>query len=132
MKFYYYLYYRFFNFSKSISDDILNEWKPLVIISVLQVFILLEIIIWYSILTKNIYTSPKVYLFLMALAIVSFNYFIFLHNQKWKNYIPVFKLFSRTKRLWHDVLVFLIVFFILGSMIYSFYELSLIDWKNYR
>ncbi len=52
-KAYYYLYYKLYNFAVSISDDAINEWKPLVTILVLQVLLIGEVFIWYSIVTKK-------------------------------------------------------------------------------
>ena len=132
MKWYYYLYYKIFNAAKSISDDVLNEWKPLIIISALEIFIFIQAIIWYSVLTKNIYRGSNIYFFLLSIALVSFNYYIFIYNHKWKQYIQSFKKISKKKDIWNGIIILFGILGILGTMIFAFYQMSLIDWAKYR
>lgn len=133
-KTYYYLYYKLYNFAVSISDDAINEWKPLVTILVLQVLLIAEIFIWYSIATKKILTiaNPLTILLPIVAAIGIANYIFFLHGDKWKNYIAEFKQYDKRKKSVGGIVVFLVIALVLVSVIFSFYRLSQIDWQQYR
>jgi len=133
-KTYYYLYYKLYNFAVSISDDAINEWKPLVTILVLQVLLIAEIFIWYSIATKKILTiaNPLTILLPIIAAIGIANYIFFLHGDKWKNYIAEFKQYDKRKKSVGGIVVFLVIALVLVSVIFSFYRLSQIDWQQYR
>ena len=48
-------------FFKSISNDGWSEWKSLVVIGSAQVFVLIELIIWWTIITKSKVDIPKYY-----------------------------------------------------------------------
>lgn len=133
-KAYYYLYYKLYNFAVSISDDAINEWKPLVTIGVLQIMIIVEIFVWYSILTKKILTltNPLASILPIVAVIGVANYFFFLHRNRWKNYIAEFKQYDKKKKSVGGIVVFLIISLVLASVIFSFYRLSQIDWKRHR
>ena len=60
MKVLYYLFIRLM-FFKSISNDGWSEWKSLVVIGSAQVFVLIELIIWWTIITKSKVDIPKYY-----------------------------------------------------------------------
>lgn len=134
IKAYYYLYYKLYNFAVSISDDVLNEWKPLFTILILEILLLAEVLVWYSVLTKRIVVinNPLLTLLPVVAAIGIGNYFFFLHNDKWKNYIKEFKDYDKKKRHAGGLLVFVIIVLIVASVVFSFYRLSQIDWKQYR
>jgi len=133
-KAYYYLYYKLYNFAVSISDDAINEWKPLVTIGILQVMIIAEIFVWYSILTKKILTlaNPLTSILLIVAVIGLSNYFFFLHRNKWKGYIAEFKQYGKRKKKIGGIIVFLLIASVVASVIFSFYRLSQIDWQRYR
>ena len=133
-KAYYYLYYKLYNFAVSISDDAINEWKPLVTILILQVLLIAEIFIWYSIATKKILiiTNPLTSFLPIVAAIGIANYIFFLHGDKWKNYIAEFKQYDKRKKSAGGIVVFLVIALILVSVIFSFHRLSQIDWLQYR
>jgi hypothetical protein len=130
-KAYYYFYYNIYNFFINISDDILNRFKPVIIIAGLEVFLFIDFFNWYSILTKNgdIATLPY---FLAVLVVALFNSYVFLHGDKYKKYFPEFKNYSKQKKVIGGWITFIIIILVVASVIFSFYEMSLIDWKQYR
>jgi heme/copper-type cytochrome/quinol oxidase subunit 3 len=133
-KAYYYLYYKIYKFDKSISDDSLNEWKPLITIVLLNIFLFFQIFNWYSIITKqniNI-KNPALLAFPVAFLLTIMNYMYFLHKNKWKNYIGEFEKYDKSKKRIGGFKVLFIVAIIFGGLIYSYYRLSLIDWKQYK
>jgi len=132
MEWYYYFYFKIYCFAKNISDDFLNDWKPLIIISVLECMTLEQAYVWYTVVTKKGVEISNFWLFLIALSIVSFNYFTFLHKEKWKAYNRKFNALSKTRRFWSGAVILLIMLAIVGDLVYAFYRMSLIDWKKYR
>lgn len=133
-KAYYYLYYKLYRFAVSISDDAINEWKPLVTILILEVFLIAEIFIWYSVATKKIFVvSNPLTSFLPVVAIIGIaNYIFFLHKNRWRNYVDEFESYDKKKKSFGGLIVFLIIALIAASVVLAFYQLSKIDWKQYR
>lgn len=132
MEWYNYFYYQIYFFAKNISDDYLNEWKPLLIISVLECMLLEQLYVWYTVFTKKDLDISNIWLFIIALSIVSYNYYIFLYGNKWKSYNHIFNLFSKRKRNWSSVILLVIIIAVIGGLICAFYQMSLIDWKKYN
>lgn len=130
-KAYYFFFYKIYNFSKNVSDDALNDLKPGIIISVLQIFLLIEILVWYTIITKGDVGADWYYK-VVAILICGFNYYVFLYKNKWKNYFNEFKNYGKRKNIIGGWLTFITIIFIIVSLIFSFYQMSLVDWKQYR
>ncbi|AQW97240.1 hypothetical protein CMT42_12895 [Elizabethkingia anophelis] len=124
MKVLYYLFYKINVFFKSISNDGWSEWKSLVVIGSAQVFVLIELIIWWTIITKSKVDIPKYYFIVFGLLITSMNYYIFKHNSN--KYNDLFKSYSKRKNIIGGWFVFVLLLGIFGSLIYSFYRLSLV------
>lgn len=133
-KAYYYLYYKLYRFAVSISDDAINEWKPLITILVLEILLIAEIFIWHSIATKKIFVvNNPLFSFLPTVAIIgTANYLFFLHRDKWKGYITEFKQYDKKNKYIGGMIVSTVIALIVASVIIAFYELSKIDWKQYR
>jgi len=124
-KFYYYLFYRIYYFSIKISDDFLNEIKPIVAISVSEIFLLLQVFIWYSIAMNRFIeiSNEKPFLISIALVITFFNYFTFLYRNKWKKYNKEFAAISKKNFFWGGCFILLILIIALGELVFAFSEL---------
>ncbi|MBS1735630.1 MAG: hypothetical protein JSS98_03395 [Bacteroidetes bacterium] len=132
-KVYYYYYYKIYNFSKAISDDILNDVKPVAIISLSEIFLVGEIPIIYSNITKKDAVSFWPYILFITILICLFNSYFFLFRDKWqKIYFKEFKHYDKKKNIIGGWVVFLTIMLALGSLVFSIYEMSLIDWAKYR
>jgi hypothetical protein len=133
-KAYYYLYYKLYKLAVSVSDDALNEWKPLVTILILEVLFIAEIFVWYSVATKKIFVvNNPLASFLPMVAVIGIaNYLFFLHKDRWKNHIDEFKRYDKKRKLIGGAMVCLLITLIIGSLLMAFYQLSKIDWKQYR
>jgi hypothetical protein len=133
-KAYFHFFYRLCCLFKSISDDGWEEWKALLIVGVTTSFILINIDLYIKILFKVgfILELPKFAFGVLFLIIALFHYLILLHNDGWKQYEVEFKQYSKEKNRAIDLLFFFFVLFILGNLIFAFYQLSLIDWTKYR
>ena len=133
-KAYHYLYYKLYNFAVSVSDDALNEWKPFITISILEILLMFEILVWYSVITKEIVVidNPLVAFLPIATIIGIANYYFFLNKHKWKNYVEEFRQYNKRRKTYGGIAVFLVISLIIASVILSFYQMSQIDWKLYR
>ncbi|OLY90633.1 hypothetical protein SAMN05444008_101280 [Cnuella takakiae] len=129
-----YFYYKLYYFGVAISDDVLNEWKPLVTILTLEILILAQFLCWYSLLTKRIVDVSNPFLtFLPIVALLGIgNYRFFLHANKWKQFRGSFRQFDNGKKGVGSIKVALVILAIVAGVIISFYNFAQIDWKRYR
>ena len=95
---------------------------------------LAECLIWYSIITKKILviSNPLLSLLPIVTVIALGNYFFFLHNDNWKAYEKQFKDYDKKRGKFGGILVFAVIIVIVCSVVFSFYKLAQIDWKQYR
>jgi len=131
-KAYYYFYYNIYIFFINISDDALNKFKPVIIIACLEISILTDFFNWYSILTKGDDEGATLPYFIAGILLALFNSFLFLHDNKYKKYFPEFENYSKKKKVIGRWITFLIIILVIASLIFSFHQMSLIDWKKYR
>ena len=117
-KAYYYLYYKLYNIGMAISDDFLREWKPFVTIVALETMILMEIMIWYIVVTRKSITvpNPSAVFVPMTIIIAFFNYLFFLEKSKWRRYIAEFEEYDKQKGSLGFWMVLLIVFGVLTGL----------------
>jgi hypothetical protein len=98
-KAYYYFYYKIYYFFINVSDDILNKFKPVIIIAGLEVLVLTAFYNWYSILTRGWDNQDKpIPYFLGVIFIALFNSNVFLRNDKYKRYFTEFQNYTTKKR----------------------------------
>lgn len=131
-KTYYLLFYKLSQFFKAVSDDNWEKHKALVIINGLCGLLFMELLIWWIIVTKTTIHASKFWLIIPVFIIVTFNYNFFMSKNKWNNYKVEFRSYSlRTNRV-INLLVLVFILVVLGSLIFAFYKMSLIDWSKYR
>ncbi len=131
-KAYYLLFYKLYSFFKSISDDGFADWKALIIVSGSQVILIIELLVWWALLTKSFADFSKYWLIIPVFSITILNYYIFLEKDRWKAYAKEFKQYPKRKSKVIGWLVFVFLLSILSSLIFAFYQMSLIDWSKYR
>ncbi len=129
-KVYYYFYYKIYNFSVGVSDDFLNEIKPVSIITITEIFLVADLMIWYTIIAKKDF-SPILFYFVIG-GFIIFNSYFFLIKKEKEKYFKEFKKYGRNKNILGGWIVLLIIMLSLASLIFSFYKMSLIDWSKYR
>ncbi len=137
-KAYYYLFYKIYKSIEYTSEEFggafWTDFKTGLVIAALEIWLLLSIGNYYSIITKKnadlSLTMPIVYIPLLLLLIL--NYFSFMHNDKWKEYNRQFDKLSKKKNIVGTWIVVGVVVFIIANLIYSFYLMSQIDWSQYR
>ncbi len=131
-KLYYLLFYKTHRFFEEISNDGWSEWKALVIIGGAQMLLLVELGVWLALFTKEIFNFPKYSIVLIGTIIATINYFALFNNENWRQYEEEFKKYPENKSKIAGWLSLLFLVGVLGSLIFSFYQMSLIDWSKYR
>ncbi|WP_326983450.1 hypothetical protein VUJ46_02575 [Chryseobacterium sp. MYb264] len=136
-KAYHYFYYKIYKSIEFTSNEIggsfLIDWKATLVVDVLIYFIVSASLIYYTIFfDRNIHLNQSnTDVFIIAIPIFLLNYFVFHHQNKWKNIIISFDQLPQKKNVIGGWIVFIIIVFIIGNLIYSFYLMSLIDWSKY-
>ena len=127
---YQYFYYKLYK----LFEDWWSEWKAILSLCVLKCFIIISVAVYYEVITKKnaiIFTS-KLSISLVAIIIFLVNYFIFMYKDKWRVIINKFDNLPKRTNSIGDWIVYCIVILIIVNLIFAFYLMSQIDWKQYR
>ena len=133
-KLYFLFFYKLNQFFKATSDDGLSSWKALIVIGCIQMALIIELYVWCDILfpDQNVEINPFAVGVPLALVISAFNYYALMHNDKWKFHEKDFTIYSKVKSRTINFLCLLFIAMVIGSVIFAFYKMSLIDWTQYR
>lgn len=121
---YYYLFYKLYKWYEKAPVVWWSEWKAVVSIVALEVWVIACLLNYYMLLFDNHLPLGSINTFsiyLFALIVIVPNYFIFIHKKKWKNYVQKFdQLPKRTNKIggW---IIFGLISFIIINFIFSFY-----------
>jgi hypothetical protein len=115
MKFYYFIYYSFYKFWDYISNPrILSDFKSVITIGFIKILILLSFLYYTNIVL------PKIQLIIIALVFIIIpNVYLFIYNNKWKEYFIEFELYSVKKKRKYFMIIFFGVALIIVNFIIS-------------
>jgi hypothetical protein len=129
---YNYLFYKLYKWIG--EDNWWTDWKTALSVDVLIYYIVIAFFIYYK-----IYFNPFIHLsenntdIIILVIIVSVpNYFIFHHRDQWKDIVKEFDKLPIPKNIIGGWIVFGVVMLIIANMVFAFYQMSLIDWSQYR
>ncbi len=132
LKLYYLFFFKLVNLFKAISDDKFEVFKAAVVCNALLIMLALETLIWYIIIFKaSFHMNRYIAGSLVAVPIVLLNYFILEYKSRWKKYNTEFENYSLEKHTIINYFVFFVILLIVGSLIFSIYILSTINWELY-
>lgn len=134
-KSYHYLFYKLYRFSENAPSKWLSEWKSTLAIDVLTYFILLSIGGYYTVVTKKDmlpFNHPKLIIGTISVLIAMLNYIFFIYQDKWKEYIIEFDNWPKKKNKTGSIVVLVVILIIVLNLLFMFYLLSQIDWRQYR
>jgi len=123
MKFYYFIYYSFYKFWDYISSPkMLSDFKSVITIGFIKILIFLSFLYY----TNTV--LPKIQLIIIAvLFIIIPNVYLFIYNNKWKEYFKEFELYPVKKRRKYFMIIFFCVVLVIVNFIISLnYFLSLV------
>lgn len=130
MKFLNYAYYRIYCWGVNISDDFLNEYKPGFLFANLEMFLFFDLYIWFISITKIDVELNTPLLIIVGAFIVLSNSYTFIYKKKWDKYSQEFENYSASKRTIWDILIVLIILGTIVFTVFSFNELSRINFKE--
>ncbi len=132
-KYYDYLFFTFYRFWEKAPSKWWSEWKAMLTIDFLKIFFLLGLfgyILFYKKL--NLLPETPVIPIIIALVLFGTDYYYFLYKNKWKKRIKNFEnIDSSTDRI-GIILVLTIIILAIIFLIYSYYLMSTVDWKNIK
>ena len=135
IKWYYYFFYKMY---KQHEGSWLAETKAMVYTGFIIGMILLTVLINYKIHVNRYFelddtANFKIKLFLFLLLIIGLPHYCFLsRDDKWILIVRKFDRLPKRKNKIGGWVIFILCAFILVNLIYSYYQLSLIDWSKYR
>lgn len=131
---YYYLFYQLYKWYEKGPSVWWSDWKAALSIDAFILFILLPIFIYYK-----IYINPYIHLsegnidvIIVVLLISIPNYFIFHHREQWKDIVKEFDQLPKHTNKIGGWIVFGVVMLVITNMVFAFYQMSLVDWSQYR
>lgn len=135
MKAYYYLFYKLYKVWDTISvPKFMSDWKAELSIDILEIFLGLSGIVYYTIATKKwIDFGDKKYLILIYILFIALpNYVIFHHKDKWKQIVHEFDKWPERKHKIGAIIAWTVVTLVVTNLFLSFYLMSQVDWKLYK
>lgn len=129
---YYYLFYKFYKMSEAAPSRWASDWKAGIAIIALEIILAFSLINYYNIFIDRFFELKRIYAIIGALIICAVNYFLFVHTDVWKDYVKEFDNLPKRTNFWGSFIVFGITLLVIANLIFSFYFMSQIDWKQYR
>lgn len=130
---YNYFFYKLYRSFEGAPSRWLSEWKASLSMDILIVFVLISLSGYYTIFTKKELIPDNYYklvIWIVGLLIASINYFIFNHRNSWQSIVAKFDRLPNKMNKRGTLVVWSIVLLILLNLIFMYYLLSQIDWKN--
>ena len=130
-------YYFFYKMYKLHEGSWLAETKATFFMEICYLMIIITLLIFYKIhinryLILGNLANIKLIVFLTYLIFLGIpHYLIFSRNNRWKLIINKFDRLPKKKNIKGGWLCYGIFVFIFANFIYSFYQLSLINWSEY-
>jgi len=132
MRVYYYFFYKIYCFWENAPIKFWSHFKAGVTIIFLEIWFMISLLNYYNVfINKQFYLSKNIFLSI-GILIVSVNITIFTYLDLWREYNKKFDQLSKKKNIIGGVVVWGIIVFIIANTVYSFYLMSLIDWKQYQ
>ena len=133
-KAYYYFFYQLYKHYEKGPSLWLSDWKAGLTIDILGFGFVFSILIYYTVLIDHYFQlwGCEILLVLYLILFPMPNYFIFHHKNKWKKIVQEFDKLQEKKNRIGGWIVFGVTMLIIINLIFAFYLMSQIDWKQYR
>lgn len=120
--------------SEAAPSRWMSDWKAGIAIIALEIWLLTSLVIYYKVLFNRYFHLGESNwdVIISVIIIVIPNYLLFVHTDKWKDYVKEFDRLPKKKNRLGSWIVFGIVLFVIANLIFSFYLMSRIDWSQYR
>lgn len=133
-KAYYFSFYKLYKSFEASPSRFWSEWKASLLMDILVCCIIITIGLIYTVITKKnfIIFESNLYTWIMIITIALSNYFIFNHDDKWKDIVTEFNHLPKSKNRIGGVIFWAIFILIISSVIFMFYLMSQINWRQYK
>lgn len=134
-KAYHFFFYKLYKFYEAAPSKWLSDWKALFSLLVIEIWMLIAAMTYYKVFTKKelIYKgSLEMVSITILIALSLINYIVFAHQERWKTYVKEFDSWPKKKNRTGTMIAWVIVFFILGNLVFAFYLMSQINWEHYK
>lgn len=131
---YAYLFFFLYN-TLNKKGNILIQWKAVFIILILELLLVMSSYFQFEnaakvvLLPEDFNTLNLLYIIIPLVAI---KLWFFERNENWKRYLEEFSAWPAEKQKRWNWVMRCIVIFVFANLIFSFYWMSQIDWKQYR
>ncbi|MFP3599470.1 hypothetical protein [Chryseobacterium sp. SIMBA_029] len=129
-KIYYYFFYKIYKSiiytSESLGGEFLTDFKTIVALGALEIWLLLSIGNYYSSITgenRELSIQDPIVFFPLILIFI-LNYFSFINTDVWKKYNEEFDKLPEAKNKRGGIIIWSIIILIIVNLIFSFYCLS--------
>ena len=119
-KWYYYLFYKLYKFWEFISSPrVWSDAKAVLTLSVLELFIIYSLIIYYRLLINkdSDFGEGVIPIFLSILFIATPNFYIFIYGDKWKAIIVEFDKWSEEEHKRGSRIVWSVIILVILNLI---------------
>jgi hypothetical protein len=134
-KAYSYLFYKMYKHFESGPSIWLSDWKASFSILVLEIWLCLSGLNYYSIFFKKAVLSDTI-LTVSSLCLVVFlaaiKYIAFEYQDRWKKVVNDFDELPKNKNKAGTYIVLTVILIIIANLIFSFFLLSKVDWQLYK
>jgi len=107
-----------------------SDWKASLSMDGIIYFIVISLFIYYKVFFGHNISVDNISVFVLVISVVLFNYFVFNHNDRWKDIINEFDKLPKEKNKKGGIIVWSIIVLIIGNMLFSFYLLFAQAKKN--
>jgi hypothetical protein len=133
-KTYHYLFYHLYKWYERGPSIWWSEWKASLTIEIFLFFIWLAFIVYYKVFFDPYFRlgdGKTIFLFFVLFTMLP-NYFIFHHQDRWKDVVKEFDQLPRDKNRFGGWLVFLFAMLVIANLVYAFYLMSRVEWAQFR
>jgi Mn2+/Fe2+ NRAMP family transporter len=134
-KAYSYFFYKLYKFWEAASiPKFWSDWKAGLTLDVLEMFLGLSGICYFSVFTKyQLGSKNDLYITIIFIVLIVVpNYFFFNHQDQWKEMVKEFDQWPKKKNDVGTIIAWGIVVAVIGNLILAFYLMSQIDWQSIK
>ena len=134
-KIYSYIFYKLYKFSEAAPSKWWSDWKALIALEALEVWLIISIFIYYDVITKKELPDDKTIVLVGVFIIIILSlikYFVFYHKDQWKIYVKEYDKLSKRQNKIGSALVIILIILILCNLIFSFFLMSQINWELHK
>lgn len=115
---YYYLFYQFYKFGDASPSVFPSDFSASIAISVLELFIIYSLIIYYRLFDKKSHFGEGITLIVLSLLfIVAPNVYLFIYSDKWKDAIEEFDSWPEKKNETGRIIVWCMIILVIVNFI---------------